>query len=123
MSPPLQPGVQFNILLPGSIMTSVTSSQQFICVTTLSEPPYWYYSGTMLSSKSTSNANSCINLYKTGNYTCSINSSNNYTVTLTAGLLYKSIVHYSSHMTINTAILSGFTCTGFSMQITIILGC
>lgn len=109
MSPPLQPGVQFNILPPGSIMTSVTSLQQFICVTTLSESPYWYYNGAMLSSKSTSKANSCINLYKTGNYTCSINSSNNYTVTLTAGLLYKSIVYYSSYMTINAAILSGFT--------------
>ena len=88
MSPSkIQSGVYYATLSHGSIMTSVASSDQFICVTTLSESPHWYYNDSLVPSENTSNANSFINLYETGNYTCSVNTINNYTVTLTAGLL------------------------------------
>ena len=88
MSPPMiQPGVYFATLSHGSIMTSVMSSDQFICVTTLSESPHWHYNDSLVLSENKSNTSSFINLNKTGNYTCSVNTNNNYTVTLTAGLL------------------------------------
>ena len=79
-------GAEFINLLPGSITTSVTSSHQFICVTVLSVSPQWYYKYTLLPSSNMSKADSFIDLYETGNYTCSINNRSNYTITLTAGL-------------------------------------
>ena len=84
-------GVQFIMLTAGSIMTLVTSSHQFTCVTTLSESPQWYYNDTLLPTNSTSKTSSFTNLSETGNYTCAINADNHYTVTLTTGLLYKSL--------------------------------
>lgn len=76
---------QFIILPPGSIMTFVRL-QQFVCVTTLTASPHWYYDGTLLPSYSISQSDSFISLFKTGNYSCSIGESSNYTVTLTKGL-------------------------------------
>ena len=87
----MQSGVQFIKLPPGSILTSVTPSQQFICVTTLPRFPQWYYNDSLLPanmSNTTNTTNSFTNLNATGNYTCAIDKSDNYTVTLTAGLLY-----------------------------------
>jgi len=77
---------EFITLLPGSITTLVKPSHWFVCVTVLPEPPQWYYNDTLLPSNSTSNADSFISFYGKGNYTCSINSRINYTVTFTAGL-------------------------------------
>ena len=85
----MQSGVQFIMLPHESIMTSVLSSHQFICVSASSESPQWYYNDALLSSNSTSKTSSFTNLNKTGNYTCTVNTSSDYTVTLAAGLLYK----------------------------------
>ena len=85
----MQSGVQFITLPPGSILTSVTPSQQFICVTALPGSPQWYYNGALLPanmSNTTNKTSSFTNLHATGNYTCNVNTSKNHTVTLTAGL-------------------------------------
>lgn len=78
---------------PGSIMTSVESSHQFICVPFSLSSPRWYYNDTSLPSNSTSKADSFINVYETGNYTCSVNNSN-YTLTLATGLYITAYISY-----------------------------
>ena len=83
------------MLPPDSIMTSVLSSHQFICVSTSSETPQWYYKETILPTNTTGNTSSSFtNLHKTGNYTCSVNTIGNYSVTLATGLLYKFLLDY-----------------------------
>lgn len=90
VSPPIiRSGDYFTSVPHGSIVTSVTLSHQFICVTTLSEAPNWYYNESLVLSKNTSNGSyfTILQLQETGNYTCSVNSNNNYTITLTTGLV------------------------------------
>lgn len=84
--------VHFIILPCGSITTSVIASHKFICVTSLSDSPHWYYNNTLLPGNRTNKINSFMNFYNTGNYTCSVNKNDNYTVTLTSGLLYKNLL-------------------------------